>query len=83
MTKFPDCMPDSGERVPADPADMIRDVFLLNGGRISKEKTNNMIGRHTFTYGHKITQAWSELLADGLWIEDGDDYVNLIQENYA
>lgn len=58
---------------------MIRDVFLANNGRISKVQTANMIGRHTFTYGAKILEAWSDLLASGMWEEDGDDYVNPIQ----
>lgn len=69
-----------GARVPADPADMLRDVFLFNKGRIRADLVENLIGRHTFTYGQEILNAWASLQADRTAVRDGDDWVWPIQE---
>lgn len=76
---FPPFMPGSGETVPADPADMLRDVFLANDGRIPRDKAENMVGRHTFTYGQKILDAWEDLQRQGFLALDGDDWIFPIQ----
>lgn len=83
MTDFPYGMPGSGERVDADPANFLRDVFLLNRGRIEAQLVENMIGRHTFTYGHAINEAWASLIADGFAVRDGEFWVWPIQEAEA
>ena len=73
--EFPAHMPDTGERVPADPADFIRDLFLANGGRIEARLIDNAIGRHTFTYGAAITEAWASLQADSYVETDGEEWI--------
>lgn len=80
MAEFPPHMPDTGQQVPADPANMLRDVFLANRGRIPAPLVANMIGRHTFTYGNAIHAAMAGLVVDGYIVRDGDDYVWPIQE---
>lgn len=79
----PSGVPGHGERVSSDPADVIRDVFLLHKGRLTERQTEALIGRLSFTYGHKVHKAWAELLEDEMWVRDGDDYVNPIQESMA
>jgi hypothetical protein len=74
-----DTLPGYGERVPKDPADFIRDVFLAHGGRLSVGQTEALIGRFSFTYGQRIHDAWASLVADGMWVREGDEYVNPIQ----
>lgn len=72
---FPLGMAQSGERVDADPANMLRDVFLANRGRIDAVQVANMIGRHSFTYGYAIREAWDELVAEGYVERVGTEYV--------
>lgn len=71
--------PSSGMRVPKDPADAIRDVFLANGGRLTERQTAAFLGRMSFTYGGKIYEAWQSLLDNSMWESDGDDYINPVQ----
>ncbi len=73
--EFPAHMPDTGERVPADPADFIRDLFLANGGRINAQLVDNAIARRTFTYGAAITEEWESLRTEGYVELDGDDCI--------
>ncbi len=80
MTNYPHGMPDTGERVDADPANFLRDVFLVNRGRIPARLVDNMIGRHSFTYGPSLVEAWEGLIADGYAVRDGDDWAWPIQE---
>lgn len=83
MTDFPPGMPGSGERVDADPANFLRDMFLINDGRIAVHQVGNMIGRFTFTYGAAIIEAWDSLVADGFVVRDGDFWSWPIQEAMA
>ena len=75
---FPAGMP-GGARVPSDPLEWLRDLFIANGGRISGKAMENAIGRMTFTYGQKILDAWADTVADRsalMVVRDGDDWVN-------
>ncbi|HOT80136.1 MAG TPA: hypothetical protein PKY13_09125 [Microthrixaceae bacterium] len=73
--EFPAHMPDTGERVPADPSNFIRDLFLANGGRINARLVDNAIARHTFTYGAAITEAWESLRTDSYVETDGEEWI--------
>lgn len=83
LNGFPEGMPGSGERVPSDAADFLRDMFLLHKGRIQHDKAENMAGRMTFTYGRKIHDAWESLQRDGMLQRDGDDWIFPLQVNLA
>lgn len=74
MTAFPHGMPNTGERVPADPANFLRDLFLVNCGRIDAKLVENAVGRHSFTYGQPIHDAWKRLQDDGYVERDGSDW---------
>ncbi len=66
-----------------DPADTIRDIFLINKGRLTIRQTEAMLGRLSFTYGGKERIAWQGLLTNGYCERDNDDYVWPVQERYA
>jgi hypothetical protein len=72
---FPPHMPRSGESVPAEPANMLRDLFLANAGRIPADQVEAAIGRHTFTYGEAIRDAWARLIAEDYVERDGADWI--------
>ncbi len=75
MNTFPDHMPNSGEQVPADPADFLRDLFLANKGVIDAMQLGHAMGRHTFTYGQKILDAWESLKSEEYVVREGPNWV--------
>ena len=73
---FPAGFDQHASRLPGEPANLIRDIFLANKGEVSKVEMHNATGRASFTYGEKLHEAWDQSVKSGYIIDAGDTYVN-------
>lgn len=76
-------VPEHGERVPADPANFLRDFFLANGGIVADETLTYLVARHSFTYGYSLGEAWLDLRAEGYVTHEDGQWVWPMQVAYA
>jgi hypothetical protein len=64
-------VPGSGERVDADPANWIRDLFHDNDCELPTSELDDALGRMSFTYGQRLWDTWLELQASRYVRYDG------------